>query len=209
MELTQKRLGLLLWILEEKDKDWSIYELEKSMGTLNYSPTYNFVKELEKGGFVTKLNGKYQLTNAPDLIKFISLANPFPAKSKRHYFINKKMREKMEIIKNSELKHSFTLFSAGELLVPYIKTEQVHMYVKKEDVEKWNDYLIQKNVKRSTETEGNLILIPVENEFYFDLGREEKGFRIASIGLILSDLLSFGGLGEEQGKLIEKKWLET
>ncbi len=208
MELTKKRLEVLLWILENKNRRWTIYEIEKS-NTLNYSPIYNLVKEMENIGFVVKINGKYQLANAPDLIKIISINDPFRVKPKRYYFINKTMRGKMEIVKKSKLDYSFTLFCAGELLFPYIKTEDVHVYVKKQEIEKWNDYLIEKGVKKSVEKEANLILMPVESEFYFGLSREEKSFKIAPTGLILSDLLSFGGLGEEHARIIKKKWLES
>ncbi len=77
MELTEKRLASLLWILKNKEKKWSIFELTKGVsgllrqkdwrvykkgtkGTrvpitdlaLTYSPTYSFVKELEGKGFL-------------------------------------------------------------------------------------------------------------------------------------------------------------
>jgi len=81
--------------------------------------------------------------------------------------------------------------------------------VKKKDIDKWNDYLIKKGVKRSVKKESNLVLIPVEQDFYFNFGKVEKGFKIAPIGLILSDLDSFGGLGKEQKKIIEEQWLKT
>lgn len=207
-KLTDKRVGTLLWILENRDKKWSIYELSKDAGTLDYSATHTFVKELEKAGFVIKTRGKYGLSNAPALVQALSVSQPFRPKEKEHFFITGDMKAKMNVVKHGKLEHGFTLFSAGELLFPYVRTEEVHVYARKEEFEKWKKYLIKKDARRAVQKEANLTLILVDQDYHFRFSRKIHGYMIVPIGEVLSDLYSYGGLGEEQAKLIQKEWLK-
>lgn len=117
------------------------------------------------------------------------------------------MKGKMDLLKAAEMGHAFTIFAAGELLHPYVKTEDVHAYIRGGDRGEWKNYLIAKNARRAPSKEANLVLFPVNEEYYFRLAREVKNYRIAPIGVVLADLLSYGGLGEEQAKLIFDEWV--
>ncbi|MBI5553803.1 MAG: hypothetical protein HY917_03615, partial [Candidatus Diapherotrites archaeon] len=100
LELTEKRIVSLLWILKNKGKKWSISELRrgaaKMLGkddavykkntrfpildlALTYGPTFTFVKELEKSGLITKdtKTAEYGVARASDIVKMISLGRPF------------------------------------------------------------------------------------------------------------------------------------
>lgn len=207
-KLTDKRVGTLLWILENKDRKWSIYELSKNAETLDYSATHTFIRELEKAGFVIKSKGRYGLSNASALIQILSVSQPFRLKEKKCFFIMGSMKSKMDAVKDGKLEHAFTLFSASELLFPYVRTEEVHVYVRREEFEKWKKYLIKKNVRRAMEKEANLTLILVDQDCHFRLSRKIRSYTIAPIGEVLSDLYSYGGIGEEQAQLIQKEWLK-
>ncbi len=207
LRLTKKRAGTLSWIIENVGKDWSIYELEKGARTLDYSATHAFVKELKKAGFVTIMRGKHRLSNAVGAVQYLSLFQPFRARQYEGFYAAGDMRAKMSLIESSGLPHAFTLFSAGELLFPYVKTEDVHAYVRSGDFERWKEYLFSKGVRRAAPKEANLILMPVEEDYYFT-GREIRTYRIAPTGIVLADLISYGGLGQEQAAMIQDEWLK-
>lgn len=207
LKLTSKRAGTLAWITENVDKTWSIYELAKGAGTLDYSATHAFVKELEKAGFVIKIKGRYRLSNAPGAVQYLSLFQPFQSRHKEDFSVLGDMKAKRDLVGSNGLSYAFTLFSAGELLYPYVKTEDVHAYIKKEEFDSWKKYLIKEGARRATPKEANMVLILVEEDYYFT-GREIRNYRIAPIGIVLADLLSYGGLGQEQAKMIQNEWLK-
>lgn len=201
LKLTIKRVGTLAWIIENVDKAWSIYELAKEAGTLDYSATHAFVKELEKAGFVIKTRGRYRLSNAPGAVQYLSLFQPFRSRHKEDFFVLGDMKAKMDMVGSSGLPYAFTLFSAGELLYPYVKTEDAHAYIKKQEFDSWRKYLIKEGARRAAPKEANMVLILVGEDYYF-AGREIRNYRIAPVGIVLADLLSYGGLGQEQAEMI-------
>lgn len=207
LKLTSKRAGTLAWMIENVDKVWSIYEVAKEAGTLDYSATHTFVKELEKVGFVIKIKGRYRLSNAPSAVQYLSLFQPFQSRNKEDFFVLGDMKTKMDLVGSSGLPYAFTLFSAGELLYPYVKTEDVHVYIKRQEFDSWRKYLIKEGARRATPKEANLVLILAWKDYYF-AGREIRRYRIAPVGIVLADLLSYGGLGQEQAKMIQDEWLK-
>src|SRR3989344_2601976 len=109
LELTDKRLVSILWMLKNKGKKWSIFELRKGAAAmfgkdnavyvkntkfpimdlgLTYGPTHTFVKELENSGFISKdtKTNEYGVSKAKDLVKFISLARPFAGQKTINYY---------------------------------------------------------------------------------------------------------------------------
>ncbi|MEE8168073.1 MAG: hypothetical protein V3T58_04295 [Candidatus Hydrothermarchaeales archaeon] len=206
LKLTSKRAGTLTWIIENVDKKWSIYELAKDAETLDYSATHTFVKELEKAGFVIKMRGRYRLSNAPGAVQYLSLFQPFQSRQKEDFYVLGDMKAKMKLVESSGLSYAFTLFSAGELLYPYVKTEDVHAYISTGEFDSWREYLIKEGARRAVPKEANMVLIPVGEDYYFT-GREIRNHRIAPIGIVLADLLSYGGVGREQANAIQDEWL--
>lgn len=211
LELSNKRVLALLWILENKGKNWSIFELQKKSGSLAYGPLHTFVKELEKNGFIVK-DGKtneYHVSKASDLIRLLSLARPFSGLKTAYFHSSLGFSKSLSLIAKAKLDYAFTLFGGSELYRPYVKTDQVHVYVRDEDKEKWAKHLISKKCLKAEKGQANLFLIPTKEEFIFKLKKIVKGFTIAPMPLLLSDLLSFGGLAEEQGNFLLEEWLNN
>ncbi|MFH1391943.1 MAG: hypothetical protein ABIH20_06540, partial [Candidatus Diapherotrites archaeon] len=94
LELTDKRLVSVLWMLKNKGKKWSISELRRGAVnavykkntrfpimdlSLTYGPTFSFVKELEKSGFIAKdiTTNEYAISKASGLVEFVSRARSF------------------------------------------------------------------------------------------------------------------------------------
>lgn len=211
MELSNKRVLALLWILENKGKNWSIFELQKKSGSLAYGPLHTFVKELEKNGFIVKdlKTKEYRVSKASDLIRLLSLARPFSGNKTANFYSPLGFSQTLSLLSKAKQDYAFTLFGGSELFRPYVKTDQVHVYVREEDKEKLAKYLISKKCLKAEKGQANLFLIPTKEEFIFRFKKKVKGFAIAPMPLLLSDLLSFGGLAEEQGEFLLEEWLSN
>jgi len=233
MELTEKRLVSLLWILKNKEKKWSIFELfrgasgmlglkdplaykEDTKGTrvpivdlaLTYSPTHSFVKELEEKGFLYKdtKTGEYGVAKAADLIKLVSLTRPFNSLKMEFYHSPLGFSETIKMIGSSKLPYALTLFAGSELYRQYVKTEQVHAYISESNKKEWEKYLLSKKCLKANREDSNLVLVYAEPVIILQSSMI-KGFSVAPTPILLSDLLSFGGLAEEQGLFLLDNWL--
>ncbi|MDO8634598.1 MAG: hypothetical protein Q7K34_04875 [archaeon] len=208
-ELTDKRLLALIWVLENKDKSWSILELQKNSGSLGYGPLYNFVKELEKNGFVSmdSKTHEYRISKAIDVIRFISLARPFRSLESIPYYSSLDFTGMLNMINGAKLPYAFTVFAASELYHSYVKTDQVHAYIQEGDEKKWEKYLLSKNCLKAEKNQANIFLIPTKQQVFFTKPEKIKGFSIVPTPVLLSDLFSFGGLAEEQANFLLEEWL--
>jgi len=232
LELTEKRIVSLLWILKNKGKKWSISELRrgaaKMLGkddavykkntrfpimdlALTYGPTFTFVKELEKSGLITKdtKTAEYGVARASDIVKMISLAKPFASLKTLNYHSPLEFSKTLKMVQESKLPHSFTVFAGSELYRQYVKTDQVHVYIRKGEEEKWGKYLLSKNCLKAQKSQANLFLIPTEQEAFFKDATKVKGYSVAPMPILLSDLFSFGGLAEEQANFLMEEWLNN
>lgn len=234
LELTEKRLVSLLWMLKNKGKKWSIYELSKGAAelpgakenrnsnppgframydyqVLTYKPVFSFVKELENNGFVAK-NTKtleYAVSRAVDLIRFISLARPFGSLDTLNFHSPLDFSGTLKLVQASRLPYAFTVFAGSELYRPHVKTDQVHVYIRKGEEEKWGKYLLSKKCLKAQKSQANLFLIPTVQEVFFRDPAKAKGFSVVPTPILLSDLLSFGGLAEEQANFLMEEWLSN
>jgi len=230
LELTEKRLVSLLWILKNKGRKWNISELRRGAAelfgkddtvhkqktpfhimdlALTYGPTFTFVKELEKNGYLVKdpKTAEYAVSRAADLVKLISLARPFAGLKKQEYYSPFGFAKTMGVIKGAKFPHSFTVFAGSELYAQYVKTEQVHVYVREADLEKWAKYLLSKNCLKAETGQANLYLIPTKQDVLFRNASNIKGYSVAPMPVLLSDLLGYGGLAEEQANFLMSAWL--
>ena len=236
LEITEKRLASLLWVLKNKNKTWSVFELTKGVAkmqgiedhrvykknktvptvdiALTYTPTLSFVKELEKNGFLHKdrKTQEYGVSRAPDLVRLISLARPFNSLNSLNYHSSLDFQKKLSLlgkIAGKQLSYAFTVFAGSELYRPYVKTDAVHAYVLESEIKEWEKALLHEGFLKAEKREANVFLIPTKQESIFSKAEKVKGYHVAPVPILLSDLLSFGGLGEEQGSFLLEEWLNN
>ena len=230
LELTDKRLVSILWMLKNKGKKWSIFELRKGAVAmfgkddavyvkntkfpimdlgLTYGPTHTFVKELENSGFISKdtKTNEYGVSKAKDLVKFISLAKPFSGLKTINYYSGEDFSSILKIVNASKLPYAFTVFAGSELYRPYVKTNQVHFYIRHGDEKKWADYLLAKKCLKADKANANIFIIPASHDVFLSKAVRVKGFSVVPTPILLSDLMGFGGLGEEQANYLMEEWL--
>lgn len=208
MPITPKRLGLIVWLLENVHKELSILEASRNARVLGYSATSNAFRDLTAAGYLRKTaSGRFQVANATALIHQIALAQPFGMKKALGFFLGGSMIEKMRKLNSLEPNLAFTLFAAAELLSPYVRTSSVHAYVPDAAAESLKVELIEGGARRAEGSEADTFLLPTADESLFRLSRRKDEFRIAPMGILIADLESYGGLGQEQAVRIMNDWL--
>jgi len=206
--ITIKRIALIVWLLENVDKEISVLEATRESQALNYHATYIALKDLASVGYLRVTRSKrYQVANAPALVNQLALTLPLRLKPMVSFFLGGGMLEKMQLLSSREVNIVFTLFAGAELLSPYVKTSMVHAYVREASIEKLTAALVDTGGRRAVAGDADTYLLPTQHNFILDFSRRMGSFRIAPIGVLLADLKSHGGLGEEQANRIMKEWL--
>lgn len=206
--ITPKRLALIVWLLENIDKEVSVLQASKNAHALDYHSTYNAFKDLTGAGYLRKtVSARYQVANASGLIHQIALAEPFRQKPAVCFYLGGSMTEKMHRLNSIGTDLVFTLFAAAELLSPYVRTNSVHAYVTLSSIDSLQGKLIELGGRRADRSEADTFLLPTSYEYIFTLSRKKNEFGIAPMGVLIADLESYGGLGQEQAGRIMNEWL--
>ncbi len=210
IELTKKNLEILVRILEKGGDKWSILEIQKE-STLSYGAGWNLIKKLENAGYVTKEKGLYKLTNRDVLIAQAASLNPIRTKERVDYYGGGTAKDRREFIRKmateNKKDYALTLFAATDVLCPYVKSENVQVYIKLRDKKFWEKKVEKSGYSPVYEAKGNLILIPVDENYYFTLSKEYSGYKIVCLSQLIIDLISLGGLGEGQAKMIKERFM--
>ena len=208
ISITIKRIALIVWLLENVDKEVSILQATRAAGVLNYHAVHSAFRDLASGGYLRVTRTKrYQVANAPDLVRQIALMLPLRLKSSVGLFLGGDMFEKMRRLSSAEPDIVFTLFAGAELLSPYVRTNTVHAYIPQKSVDSTRNILLSSGGRRAAVGEADTLLLPTEHRFIFEFARKRDSFKIAPMGLLLADLESYGGLGQEQANRIMQEWL--
>ncbi|MBU4265775.1 MAG: hypothetical protein L6243_06290 [Candidatus Altiarchaeales archaeon] len=210
IELTRKNLEIIIRILDKGSSKWSILEIQKD-SALSYGAVWNLIKKLEKAGYVAKDNGLYKLTNRNVLISQAASLNPIGTKEKIEYYGGGTAKDRMGFIRNTATEnkkdYALTLFAATDVIQPYVKSESVQAYIRSKDRKFWEKKSKESGYSPVHGTRGNLTLMPVEEDYYFALSGEYSGYKMVCIPQLVVDLISLGGPGEEQAKLIKERFM--
>ncbi len=210
IQLTKKNLEIIIRILEKGGNKWSMLEIQKD-SALSYGAVWNFIKKLEKAGYVTKEKGLYKLTNREILLSQAAALNPIRTKEKIEYYGGGTAKDRREFIKKianeDKRNYALTLFAATDIILPYVKSEGVYVYIRSKDKEFWKKKFEESGYSSVYEAKGNLTLLPINENYYFTLSGEYSGYKIVCISQLVIDLTSLGGPGEEQAKLIKERFM--
>ncbi len=97
--------------------------------------------------------------------------------------------------RRERMAYAFTLFSATELVSPYVAPSSTYLYVRRPDLQLWQAFFRGERIIPA-EKEGNVVCLLVDDD-YFKGSEEARGATIVSPAQLYADLMSFGGRGEE------------
>jgi len=188
-------------LLNERDKKLKVRELANK-AKVSLGMTVKIVNALESCGHLEKKRG----------IRVISWEKLLKSWS---YTVSTEENEKMEFLaaerpqyiikKISSLlrkeNYAFTLFSATEIVYPYVAPDKVHLYILKNEKKKISEILVKEGIMPAEK--GNIICYLVDEKQFYG-GKEVRGVKVISLPQLYVDLLSYGGRGEEAAEQILK-----
>lgn len=101
--------------------------------------------------------------------------------------------------------YAFTLFSATDIVAPYVAPNKIHLYILKDKGKVISDIFRTEGIMPAEE--GNIICYLVDEAHLYG-SLDVRGVKIISLPQLYVDLFSYGGRGEEAAELILKLWRE-
>lgn len=198
MLIPKSMQNIIRIILNERVK--SVRELSKE-SSCSLGITSKIVNQLIATGYIEKKN--LRLKNKERLMDFYysssslnELENIHFIASERAVYIIKKITN---IADKNKLMYAFTLFSATEIVRPYVSPNETHLYILKEQKKDWELILPKNNILPAQK--GNVILFAVDKNYFYNY-RNIHGMNVVSLPQLYCDLKSYGGRGEEAAKML-------
>ena len=116
--------------------------------------------------------------------------------AERPQFVIKKISS--ALLKN-KIKYAFTLFSATELIAPYVTPVETHVYIIESDKDKVKDSFEKTNILPAQS--GNVICFLVTEDYFYNM-QKVYDFNVISLPQLYVDLFSYGGRGEDAAEKI-------
>jgi len=179
----------------------AVRELSKEAKT-SLGITSKIVNQLKNTGYLAR---NFEIRNKKRLMDFFAYSFSlnelkrieFTAAERPQYLIKKIAN----IANKNNLEYAFTLFSATEIIKPYVAPNETHLYILKQEKDRWEKILPKNNIIPSQK--GNIILFVVDKN-YFCNTQVIASIKVTSLPQLYVDLMSYKGRGEDAAKeLIE------
>jgi len=192
--INKKTQDIARVLLNEKDKKLKLRELSAKAG-VSLGMTVKIVNALESCGQLEKKKG-IRAVKWKKLLFALAYACSIEENKKIEFLGAERAQYLIKKIGNllRNEKYAFTLFSATEIISPYVAPDKVHLYILDKDKEKISKLLVEEGIAPAEK--GNIICYEVdENHFYGS--KEVRGVNVISLPQLYIDLVSYGGRGEE------------
>ncbi len=198
MILNKTTQDIIRVLLNEKEK-LTVRDLAKKAG-VSLGMTVKIVRALESCGHLEKRRG-IKVVNYEKLLKAWSYTVSIKENQRMEFLAPERpqylIKKISQLLRKEE--YAFTLFSATEIISPYVAPNKVHLYIPEK--EKIKDIFIKNGIMLAEK--GNIVCYLVdENHFYGS--QEVRDVKIISLPQLYTDLLSYGGRAEEAAEQILK-----
>jgi len=192
--------------LEEPDRVWKLTELAQATGA-SLGQTYNVSEKLAAEGFGQKsARSGVKLTDPAGLLDTWRQEYDIAALNEIHSFHSSErdparvMAEVKQAAEKLGGKYAFTLHAGASLVAPYVRFNDVHLYVES-NPQAWTDALGLHTV----EFGGNVHLLqPYDEGVFYHLRSPQRMAVIGNIQLYL-DLYKYPARGREQAEFLREK----
>jgi len=163
------------------------------------------LKRIEKSGYIKIDRNGVNLTNELKLLKFWGYSYSIREFDNIQFLGAERPQYMAKVIINiamkENLQYAFTLFSATDIIRPYVLPSETYMYILEKDVKKWENVFREKNILPIKEN-GNIVCILTDEDFFENNIQKVSDANIVSIYQLYADLLSWGIRGEEAAEHI-------
>ncbi len=198
MLISKSMQNIIRVILNKKIR--SVRELSRESNN-SLGITSKIVNQLAASDYLEKRD--FKIKNKERLLEFYSLSYSlnelknlqFVAPERPQYIIKKIAN----IANKNKLEYALTLFSATEIVKPYVAPAETHLYVLKEQQKNWELILPKSNILPAQK--GNVILFIVEKEYFYNC-KNINGINVISLPQLYADLTAYKGRGAEAAKML-------
>ena len=150
----------------------------------------------------------FRLTNSSKIIEILSKVYDFNNNRFIGFYSFEKnpvslIKKIAEEGKRMNLPYVFTQHAGASLVAPYVRFNDVNLYVKEKDIQTWISVL---NLKE-TELGGNINLIIPKYKWFFNEIQTISGIKILKDELLYLDLINYPKRGKEQAKFLREQRL--
>ena len=193
---TQNIIRVLL-----NEKKIKIRELAK-FANVSLGMTVRIVNALESSGLVKKSRG-ISVLNFKKLLKAWAYTRSIEENKKIQFLAAERPQYLIKKISNllKDNSYAFTLFSATEIVFPYVAPNKVHMYILESQEDIIKKIFLKEGIMPAEE--GNVVCYIVD-ESYFYASQEVRGVKIINLPQLYIDLIDYSGRGEEAAEKILK-----
>lgn len=199
MIINKTTQNIIRVLLNEKGKKFKLRELA-GKAKVSLGMAVKIVNALESCGHLVKKRG-IKITSWEKLLKSwaytVSVKEnkkiEFLAAERPQYLIKKISG----ILKKED--YAFTLFSATELVAPYVAPDKVHLYILKDRVKEISEILTKEGIMPAEK--GNIICYLADKNSLYG-AKEIRGVKVISLPQLYIDLVSYRGRGEEASEFI-------
>ena len=188
-------------LLNEKDKKLRLRELA-GKAKVSLGMTVKIVGALESTGYLKKKKG-IEVLNWENLLKSWSYTVSIKENKKVEFLAAERPQYLIKKFSNLLRKenYAFTLFSATEIIAPYVAPDKTHLYIFEGDEKKIAETFLREGIMHAEQ--GNIICY-LANQNHFYGCKEIRGAKIISLPQLYVDLVSYGGRGEEAAEMVLK-----
>ena len=190
-------------LLNERESRLSLRETSRR-ASVSLGIASKVIRQLERTGYASRIGG-VKVNNWERLLQAWAYAVSFDETERlefsapeRPQYLIKKISNAM---KKNGLTYAFTLFSATELVAPYVGPSHTHLYVLKSEKSRFEAALKRKNIFPAEK--GNVVCLLAKKDCFY--GAEDfRGIKAVSLPQLYADLYSYGGRGvEAAGHVLE------
>lgn len=204
MLVSKSMQELVRVLVNNKEKTLTLREISKEANA-SVGITSKIINNLEKTGYLKRVRGGFKVINLNKLLNawaYCVSVNElekieFNAAERPQYLIKKIA----EIADKNNLKYAFTLFSATEIVAPYVSPNESHLYILEKEKEKWEKIMPKNNIFLAEK--GNVICFLVDEKYFYN-AKKIRDIRIVSLPQLYADLFSFSARGEEAAQEVLK-----
>jgi len=166
--------------------------------------TVKNTKALERTGYIEK-TVYIKVTNKEKLTRAWSYAVSIDELEKIEFSVAERpqfaIKRLSGILSKIKATYAFTLFSATEIIAPYVTPAETHLYILEKDKEKVKKAFNKESILPALK--GNVVCFLVDKSYFYCM-KEVRGSNVVSLPQLYVDLFSYGGRGADAAEnLIE------
>jgi hypothetical protein len=192
-------------MLENSSKSWRFEELS-NISVTSIGQVHKVIKKLENEELIKKDEEGIKLSRPSELLnRWSSTYNIIQENKTDSYYISENSNEKIieklvNIASKEKFTYSFTLFAGANMIIPYIRTQQIHLYLSGN-----KDEFVKKSGLKPVTSGGNVhIITPYDEGIFNPIQTINKIKVVGNIQLYL-DLVNYPARGKEQAEILREK----